>query len=303
MGNGHTAGPGPIDDQGRLSGSGSVSQSAPYQELVQGGIAYQVAPNSSVLQRGPATNIRDSLSGLSRRESPEPSSRAASRDAMPSRDPSPNTTKTSSSGGKRDSPLAYRNESPLRLLNRSGRGSSPAAVAGEKPKQTVAMAHPSTIGNLGFCLGGIRASASGGPAPQNVAPGSAAPPRGMGAFRSGGPVRAKADLLGAEGNSSLRRSRPATAPTTRASGSRPASPLGANNRAGSSSRPSSPQTRPPSPGTVQQKAVPTPVPSYPLTQLDKTKHRSLSSHMRQRAPSPTPAFNRNPSPSRPRWRM
>jgi hypothetical protein len=28
----------------------------------------------------------------------------------------------------------------------------------------------------------------------------------------------------------------------------------------------------------------------------------LSSHMR-RAPSPTPAFNRHPSPNRPRWRM
>jgi hypothetical protein len=31
------------------------------------------------------------------------------------------------------------------------------------------------------------------------------------------------------------------------------------------------------------------------------KQRSLSSHMR-RAPSPTPAFNRNPSPGKPRWR-
>lgn len=30
--------------------------------------------------------------------------------------------------------------------------------------------------------------------------------------------------------------------------------------------------------------------------------KSLSSHMR-RAPSPTPAFNRNPSPNKPRWRM
>lgn len=272
--------------------------------------------------RAPANNIRDSLCGLNRKESPDPGDRrAASRDSLvQSRDPSPAENRRasgSSANSKRDSPMAYRGESPLRLLSRSGRGSSPAVPSAvEKSKQHTngTGGYNPQIGQLGFCLGGIRAGSSGGPPnPQgNVVPGNGAPQRGIDAFRSvraGGPVRAKADLLGAGaegGNSSLRRSRPQTAPTQRAnSGSRPSSPLGQSNNRASGSRPSSPQTRPSSPGqSVQSKPAPQAAypQAYPLTQLEKTKHRSLSSHMR-RAPSPTPAFNRNPSPSRPRWRM
>lgn len=320
-GPGPGSGPAQMDEYGRYPGThpGHANAGAPYPDQ-----SHQpaVAPGYQAVlqQRGPSTNIRDSLSGLSRRESPDPGGRVGS--AVASRDPSP---KTSSS--KRDSPLAYRGESPLRLLNRSGRGSSPAAQQGERGGRNQQPngggsggygggGYNPQLGNLGFCLGGVRAGPSGaggsGAPPGGAAPGTKTPPPGgMGAFRSGGPVRAKADLLGGPGgaeggNSSLRRSRPATAPSQRASSSRPASPLGGNQRA-SGSRPSSPQTRPPSPGTSQQQQsrdrTVVPQAAYPgLTQLDKTKHRSLSSHMR-RAPSPTPAFNRNPSPSRPRWRM
>lgn len=284
----------------------------PSQQPAQYG--YQVMSNSGVPARGPANNIRDSLCGLSRKESPDPSCRAASRDSLvQSRDPSPADHRRASASSRRDSPMAYRGESPLRLLSRSGpRGSSPAVPCGaekSKPHTNGTGGYNPSV-QLGFCLGGIRAGSSGGPpnAPSNMIPGSGAPQRGMDAFRSvrsGGPVRAKADLLGADGgNSSLRRSRPQTAPTARAnSGSRPSSPLGQSNNRASGSRPSSPQTRPSSPGqSMQSKPVPVPQAAYPQIQLDKTKHRSLSSHMR-RAPSPTPAFNRNPSPSRPRWRM
>jgi protein-tyrosine phosphatase len=299
------------DEHARFPGGSALGPvSGAYPDLVQPGMPPAYHANSSAPARGPTNNIRDSLSGLSRRESPEPGGRASSRDSL-IRDPSPKT-----SVSKRDSPLPYRGESPLRLLSRSGRGSSPHAAPGSDKRQQ----HPNgsnsggynpQFGQIGFCLGGIRAGASGGPSPapaSGTVPGSnSAPPRGMNAFRSNGPVRAKADLLGAGaegGNSSLRRSRPATAPTTRASGSRPASPLGqpSANRA-TGSRPSSPQTRPSSPGhqPAQNKPVVTQAAYQPLTQLDKTKHRSLSSHMR-RAPSPTPAFNRNASPSRPRWR-
>jgi len=304
-------GPAQMDEYGRYAGGTAPAPSGPYPEMVQPGNmppGYQPgAPNPAFMQpRGPA-NIRDSLAGLSRRDSPEPG-RSASRE--PLRDPSP---KTSSS--KRDSPLAYRGESPLRLLNRPGRGSSPAQAPSAERRQSNGSGgyNPQQLGNLGFCLGGIRPGPSGGGGPGPVAQGRGAPPGGpgMGAFRSGGPVRAKADLLGAgtdPGNSSIRRSRPTTAPSARASGSRPASPLGGGRASGS--RPSSPQTRPPSPGTSQQQqrnsgfgVGPAPQPMQaPLSSIDKTKHRSLSSHMR-RAPSPTPAFNRNPSPSRPRWRM
>jgi hypothetical protein len=296
---GYATGPGGpplVDEHGRLAGTCPPGPSSgAYPDMAQPAVGppgYHVMSNSSGPVRGPATNIRDSLCGLSRRESPDPGGRATSRDSLgQSRDPRDPSPKVSS--GKRDSPLPYRGESPLRLLSRSGRGSSPGAVAGaDKNKQQPngTGGYNPQFGQIGFALGGIRAGASGG----------------MGAFRSGGPVRAKADLLGAgadAGNSSLRRSRPATAPSQRGSGSRPASPLGQpGNPRASGSRPSSPQTRPSSPGqSTQSKPVVAQAP-YPFTQLDKTKHRSLSSHMR-RAPSPTPAFNRNPSPSRPRWRM
>jgi hypothetical protein len=74
-------------------------------------------------------------------------------------------------------------------------------------------------------------------------------------------------------------------------------------------RPSSPlrsgdQNRPPSPQRASN-TLPEPgfagAGSYRFGGMDKSRQRMLSSHMR-RAPSPTPAFNRQPSPSRPRWR-
>lgn len=299
-----------MDEYGRFQGSAP----GPYPDLSQQSNGYQPPGYQGAFMqpRGPA-NIRDSLSGLSRRDSPEPGQRSGSRDPLPAhmRDPSPKTS------SKRDSPLAYRGESPLRLLNRSGRGSSPAAGP-EKARQPTGGYNPQ-LGNLGFCLGGIRPGGPGTVPQSRGPPGPGGP--GMGAFRSGGPVRAKADLLGAgaDGRQDMtgrfpeRRSRPQTAPSSRPTGSRPASPLGGGRATGS--RPSSPQTRPPSPGTSQQQQRnsqqgdlrgvgmgPVPQPGIPPHLIDKTKHRSLSSHMR-RAPSPTPAFNRNPSPSRPRWRM
>lgn len=252
-----------------------------------------------VQHRGPATNIRDSLAGRGGAESSQTSSRSASRDPSPKTGPQ----RKAESGG----PLNYRNESPLRLLSRSGRPSSSGASTAAAAAAAAAAAEKRGVGagNLGFCLSGIRASGSSS----------------MGAFRSGGPVRAKADVFNGD-----RRSRPATAPSSRSSGaaardsagsgggsaergprgsgSRPASPMGpAHSRSGSQSRPPSPQQRPPSP-TAKASSQP-PSGSYPLTQLDKSKQRSLSNHMR-RAPSPTPAFNRNTSPGKsaqPRWRM
>mmetsp|Transcript_7183 Transcript_7183/g.15639 ORF Transcript_7183/g.15639 Transcript_7183/m.15639 type:complete len:637 (-) Transcript_7183:192-2102(-) len=246
-------------------------------------------PNSFLQQqRGPATNIRDSLSGLpSRRESSEPQGRPGSRDQSPK-----------NSASRHDSPLQSRNESPLRLLRSSGRRPPSPATGGPPPSGAGARyavpVGPASIGSLGFGIGSLRAGPSGGGPPS----GANGLQRGMGAFRGGGPVRAKADLLG----DSNRRSRPMTAPNSRpGGGSRPASPLSSQQqRSGSNSRPGSPQQRPPSPG------VPASTPprggggssGYPPVEK---KPRMPSSYMR-RAPSPTPAFNRSPSPSRPRWR-
>ncbi|CAK9039973.1 unnamed protein product [Durusdinium trenchii] len=125
--------------------------------------------------------------------------------------------------------------------------------------------------------------------------------RAMGAFRGGGPVRAKPDLLD---NRPPGRTRPSTAPSTptrSGSSRRPASPS-AQIRSGSSSRPPSPNSR-------SQSGPPTSTPtryvpghSYPgSSPLDRSA-RSMSSHLR-RAPSPTPSFNApRTSSAKPRWR-
>mmetsp|Transcript_97446 Transcript_97446/g.275639 ORF Transcript_97446/g.275639 Transcript_97446/m.275639 type:complete len:607 (+) Transcript_97446:73-1893(+) len=243
----------------------------------------QATSSSVLLQRGPATNIRDSLSGLpSRRESTD----SVSNSRPGSRDPSPKTNSRRSG------------DSPLRMLSRSGTGRAPSPGNAQPSYRNSGMVvNPGSV-NLGFNLGSIRAGNPGG-THGGMGPG-AAPQRGMAAFRSGEPVRAKADLAGVD---AIRRTgRPTTAPTTRTSStSRPSSPLG-QQRPGSGSRPPSPQTRPPSPNPPPKPSL-SQGPGYPLASLEaKSRHRSLSSHMR-RAPSPTPAFNRNPSPSRPRWRM
>eukprot|EP00927_Polykrikos_kofoidii_P049234 TRINITY_DN43320_c0_g1_i1.p1 TRINITY_DN43320_c0_g1~~TRINITY_DN43320_c0_g1_i1.p1 ORF type:complete len:661 (-),score=60.84 TRINITY_DN43320_c0_g1_i1:69-1961(-) len=273
-----------------MAGAAPPKQTSPSSAVAKaaqpGGVPASHVAQSAAPQRGPATNIRDSLSGLpmSRRESSEGGSRPASRD------PSPKT-----SVSRRESPMP-RGESPLRLLSRSGAqrsnrapspagGSVPGGAAGSR--QSMGSAPPS-VNNLGFSMGGVR--------------NSGAPQRGMGAFRSGGPVRAKADLLG--DSNPLQRSRPVATPSgARSSGSRAASPLRAQQRSGSGSRQASPQARAPSPGTSQYdpRASISSAPatsSCQLSNLDRQKHRSIM----RRAPSPTPAFNRNPSPSRPRWR-
>jgi len=117
-------------------------------------------------------------------------------------------------------------------------------------------------------------------------PGSA-----MSAYRSG-PVRARMDINSAE----FRKQRPASAPMMRPN-PRPSSPFSMNKQ--SNSRPPSPNTRPP--GTMTKNYTPI---SYQamLDKNDPYRIRSFSAQIR-RAPSPTPAFNRATSPSRPRWRM
>lgn len=125
---------------------------------------------------------------------------------------------------------------------------------------------------------------------------------GMNAFRNSGPVKAHRSAAPEVFENQLRKStRPATAPSTRVLtttqqyGSRPNSPLLQRG-----SRPGSPVCgRPPSPSRGANGALQSSV-NQALGLNFRTK--SLSSHMR-RAPSPTPAFNRAPSPSRPRWRM
>jgi len=121
----------------------------------------------------------------------------------------------------------------------------------------------------------------------------------MSAFRTGGPVKARTDVL-SDSLLRARGQRPQTAPSGRPSTpdrTRPSSPLRPADR------------RPPSP---QRASLPEPssaVGSFRFgggsmsatVGLDKSSRRMLSSHMR-RAPSPTPAFNRQPSPNRPRWR-
>jgi len=283
--------------------------------------ASQGGSSATMMQhRGPATHIRDSLSISSSRrgDSVEPSRRAPT----PSRDPSPKTGQ-----GGLASPNSNRGESPLRYPSRGSRiGSGTSTPTGG-----------------GGVLGSVRgsASATGGPIssgqmqvgsgmPRAISAGSGAG-TGMGAFRAGGPVRARAEVLGADANSSSMRrssqrgpstsipgavrsgSRPASPLTQRApsvssrpaspliqrasSTSRPASPLGSTQRASSSSRPASPQNaRPPGAPPPQNRP---PMPSMGSGGYPPTR-QSLSSHMR-RAPSPTPAFNRNPSPSKPRW--
>jgi len=243
-----------------------------------------------------------------RRESPEPSVRQNSRD------PSPKTSNIN----RGSSPLT-RGESPLRLLSRSGRNSSPGGIVAARPSTSSA---PPSLSNLGLSIGALRsgstrrsrpssAGTSGGSTTGPRAPTptggridhrNPTPPRGMGAFRGSGPVRAKTDIR-CDTSNTLRKARPSTAPSTKmtgASGSRPASPLEPNQRSSStSSRPSSPHTRASSPAVAVKVA---PVPGHPFSaQMDRPKHRSSFSHMR-RAPSPTPAFNRNESPSKPKWR-
>lgn len=285
----------PTSEPNRTVGNGanSVVPPVPYPEPAQQvfGSVHQPPQGPSLVQRGPATNIRDSVTGLgNRRDGSEAGSRPSSRPS--SRDPSPNKTV-----GRGESPL-HRGEVPMRALNGSTRRSPMTTASATHPRGSLPT-NPASFGNLGVAFSGTRSTVSSGSTPAiGVMPGSNTINRGMNAFRSGGPVRAKTDILNDQGNSSLRRSRPATAPTMRNSvHSRPASPLGATHRSGSTSRPASPHTHAP-----QNKEV-VPGPGYPYVYTYGPKHRAMpSSHMR-RAPSPTPAFNRNPSPSKPRWRM
>jgi len=134
-----------------------------------------------------------------------------------------------------------------------------------------------------------------------VGPAAARGLAGMSAFRNSGPVKAHRVCA----------TRPSTAPSTRPSGGHQHhhSGLGGLGGCSSSSRPPSPllqrqnSSRPGSPvcharnTTHHHHGASSPMPA-----LAALRTKSLSSHMR-RAPSPTPAFNRAPSPSKPRWRM
>jgi len=286
--------------------------------------AIQGGSSATMMQhRGPATHIRDSLSISSSRrgDSVEPSRRTPT----PSRDPSPKTGQ-----GRLASPNSHRGESPLRYPSRGSRtGSGTSTPTGGGGVLSSGRGSASALG--GPISTGQMQVGSGMPRAVSAGSGSST---GMGAFRAGGPVRARAEVLGPDASansSSMRRcsqrgpstsiagavrsgSRPASPLTQRvpsvssrpaspliqraSSTSRPASPLGSTQRASSSSRPASPKNARP-PGAPQPQNRP-PMPrmgsgGYPPTR------QSRSSHMR-RAPSPTPAFNRNPSPSTPRWR-
>lgn len=284
-----------------------------------------------MFQRGPATNMRDSIQ-VQRRDSPEPSrvmgGYPGGGSRPPSRDPSPKT-----GPGRRNESPSQKGKPPPRYVSPAGSrrtggptsappgsGAYPPTAPGRPPIAAQTAPGGGYPSYPGFSLSGVR-TGSAPPAPGAATPPpGGGPPRGMTAFRSGGPVRAKADVIGADG-ASARRSRPVqqtTAPTRAGSTSRPASPLGAQQRSGSQSRPASPtqrsarsNSRPASPGTVRSaqpathSAPPTMARTVPAMQGASYPHaqtqRSLSGHMR-RAPSPTPAFNRNPSPSKPRWR-
>lgn len=246
-----------------------------------------------------------------------------------------------------------RGESPLRRLSRTSQSPGPKTSQGYNDSQGQIFydggqrrqdgrnqmpTGPGSGGIGNFNFGGLGGASmrqpnygsSGGPGSfgtgmmqQPAGPGAG--PRGstgsggMGAFRSGGPVRARADMGGAMGaagsappqggNNSFRMNRPATAPSQRGPQSRPASPLGGlpgGRNSTSSSRPASPNSRPPSPSRA-----PGPPQYSNFSHLNRpgaatmptaAKQRSLSSHMR-RAPSPTPQFNRNSIPGKARWRM
>ncbi|CAK0884366.1 unnamed protein product, partial [Prorocentrum cordatum] len=154
-------------------------------------------------QRPPVTTIRDSLTKARRDSAPD--------HRPPSRDPSPKTS-------LERRPMAsttpgVRGDSPLRYPSRRQSSPSPSVYGGSQRNSTGS--HP------GVSLSGVRTTAF---VPTNPSFGGGRPSQGMGAFRSGGPVRAKADLVG---DTPQRRPRPQTAPSQRpASGSRPASPLG-----------------------------------------------------------------------------
>jgi len=275
------------------SQSAGPPRDGPYREVPGPKIAFQVPSHSSQgtggswaasqaqqPQRGPTNHIRDSLTG--------PPGRRSSRDGRDehgtpngsragSREPSPKTNAADRYPQRGESP--QRGDSPMRLLNRPGRG-PPSKGQG-----------PMSMNNIGLVVGSFKPGPSGGTAPGGSS--SAQQRSGMTAFRTGGPVRAKADLLGDAKSDPLRRNRPATASPGRPG--RAASP-GVGQRSAPNSRPPSPQARA---ATPAREASPGPS-GYPPGPGDRTKVRSLTSHMR-RAPSPTPAFNRNPS-GKPRWR-
>lgn len=244
-------------------------------------------------RRGPATNIRDSLTGpvMGRRsESPAPE---PSMDAKPARSSSLEPPPKGGSSRRNESP-SKRPESPMR--SGKERGSSPGPS--RYPTTVSQSAGPQSFG---FTLGAARAT---NPGPSTAGCGA----RGMGAFRSGGPVRVKADLIGDAARPG--RSRPSTAPppgsasTPIRSGSqrRPASPSAGQVRSSSSSRPPSPTNARSSPVPATKYAPGHSYPGSGSSPFERSNQRSMTAHLR-RAPSPTPAFNTGRSSSaKPRWR-
>jgi len=204
----------------------------------------------------------------------------SSRSASAGRDPSPRTSDRVSS--RDPSPQLSRGESPIRL-HKANRPQTQAGPLGGFGLGQRALTRPAPT--LGGSLG--RNPPAGNPSSwwclRRLSAG------GMSAFRSGGPVKARADAIGVENQASFTASlqqsfrQTQQAAPRRGSGSRPASPVGVKQPG---SRQSSVQSRPPSPGKGPVKPV-------------AVKQRHMSQHMR-RAASPTPMCMRDAS--KPRWR-
>mmetsp|Transcript_81430 Transcript_81430/g.186306 ORF Transcript_81430/g.186306 Transcript_81430/m.186306 type:complete len:524 (-) Transcript_81430:54-1625(-) len=200
----------------------------------------------------------------------DPSPRTDSQDRHPPREPSPG--------------MVRRGESPQRLLKQPGKGPVPQGPRPGGPG-------PSGIAHLGMSL-------------QSLQKGGGPQGGGMAAYRSGGPVKAKAEVVRTEsgGVPVNRQPRPVMAGRTTSHpqqrgggpGSRPASPLGA--KTGTGSRQGSPASRPPSPGAQKRAGTGTYGPS---TAVDKVKRNNMSSQHYKRTPSPTPM---NLVKNKPQWK-
>ncbi|CAD7922503.1 unnamed protein product [Amoebophrya sp. A120] len=192
-----------------------------------------------------------------------------------------NQRRDGSVGGRSSSYDARVNGSPQRHGNYHDMG--PAA-------RTTTSRELGSSSNLGGLLGSLR---SAGPM-KGPSVSSSATRLGMSAFRNAGPVKASRDMFF---DSRTKSTRPATAPSTRVT---PGGVFAAATGPQYGSRPNSPLLR--RPGSPGRPASPSRNVVTASNAMTFRTTKSLSSHMR-RAPSPTPAFNRAPSPSRPRWRM
>lgn len=267
---------------------------------------WQTQGATSIGSAGRSTghDFQDPFLGFSRTENREVSCASAPLRMPPSLDSSPKTPSGVTSRGSTPPGgmlgKAGRENSPktIALLRIPGRlNQAPSPISADKLRTGFCMnsARTNTTTNLSV-VGGLKKfmpsqHSAMGKTVQQHGPISA----GMFAFRSGGPVKARADALGER---RAQRNRPSTAPgflsNDAVGGTRPASPLGPLRVPSLASRTVSAHAwlSSPFPALINKPVIPL---------VDISKRRSLSSHMR-RAPSPTPNFNKNPSPSKPRWR-